>query len=233
MRPYDWGTASWGWVVKTAPFHAAIFDMDGTLVHTEPIHQQSWIRAMGEVGIDLDVAYYDAHMSGRPGLETTRELFGFTPEQAEEMLRRLTTVFWELAAGNVEPLPGVRALLTKIAHIPKGVATSAHRHSAARMLEELGLIDYFGAIVTADDITKGKPEPDIFLVAAERFGVDPERCVVFEDAIAGVTAAKAAGMYCAAITTSRVQFPEADMTFSEWNDPRLLELFVSAPGTQS
>jgi beta-phosphoglucomutase family hydrolase len=212
------------------PYHAAIFDMDGTLVHTEPIHQQSWIRAMGEVGIDLDVAHYDTHFSGRPGRETTRDLYGFTPEQAEEMSRRLTTIFWELAEGNVEPLPGVRAFLTKIADIPKGVATSARRHSAARMLEELGLIDYFGAIVTADDIAHGKPDPEIFLVAAERLGVAPEKCVVFEDSIAGVTAAKAAGMYCAAITTSRVQFPEADLTFSEWDDPRLLELFVASPG---
>src|SRR5215211_2637492 len=206
--------------------------MDGTLVHTEPLHQQSWIRAMGEVGIDLDVAHYDTHFSGRPGRETTRDLFGFTPEQAEEMSRRVTTVFWELAEGNVEPLPGVRTFLTKIADIPKGVATSARRHSAARMLEELGLIDYFGAIVTADDIAHGKPDPEIFLVAAERLGVAPEKCVVFEDSIAGVTAAKAAGMYCAAITTSRVQFPEADLTFSDWDDPRLLELFVSSTGTQ-
>jgi beta-phosphoglucomutase family hydrolase len=211
-------------------FQAAIFDMDGTLVHTEPLHQQSWIRAMGEVGIDLDVAHYDTHFSGRPGRETTRDLYGFTPEQAEEMSRRLTTIFWELAAGNVEPLPGVRTFLTKIADIPKGVATSARRHSAARMLEELGLIDYFGAIVTADDIAHGKPDPEIFLVAAERLGVAPEKCVVFEDSIAGVTAAKAAGMYCAAITTSRVQFPEADLTFSEWDDPRLLGLFVASPG---
>jgi beta-phosphoglucomutase family hydrolase len=212
-------------------FEAAIFDMDGTLVHTEPIHQQSWIRAMGEVGIDIDVAHYDTHFSGRPGRETTRDLFGFTPEQAEEMSRRVTSVFWELAAGNVEPLPGVRAFLTKIAHIPKGVATSARRHSAARMLEELGLIDYFGAIVTADDITRGKPEPDIFLLAAERLGVAPERCVVFEDSIAGVSAAKAAGMYCAAITTSRIQFTAADLTFSAWDDPRLPNLFVASAGT--
>jgi len=212
-------------------YSAAIFDMDGTLVHTEPLHQQSWIRAMGEVGISLDVAHYDTHFSGRPGRETTRDLFGFSPEQAEEMSRRVTTVFWELAEGNVEPLPGVRAFLTKIAHIPKGVATSARRHSAARMLEELGLIDYFGAIVTADDITHGKPDPEIFLVAAERLGVAPEQCVVFEDSIAGVTAAKAAGMYCAAITTTRVQFPEADLTFSAWDDPRLPNLFLVSPGT--
>jgi beta-phosphoglucomutase family hydrolase len=216
--------------MNVGPFKAAIFDMDGTLVHTEPLHQQSWIKAMGEVGIDIDVAHYDTHFSGRPGRETTQRLFGFTPEQAEAMSRRVTSVFWELAAGNVEPLSGVRAFLTKIADIPKGVATSARRHSAARMLEELGLIDYFGAIVTADDIAKGKPDPEIFLLAAKRLDVDPERCVVFEDSIAGVTAAKAAGMYCAAITTSQVQFPEADLTFSGWDDPQLLDLFAASSG---
>jgi beta-phosphoglucomutase family hydrolase len=213
-------------------FRAAIFDMDGTLVHTEPLHQQSWIRAMGEVGIDLDVAHYDTHFSGRPGRETTRDLFGFTPEQAEEMSRRVTTVFWELAEGNVEPLPGVREFMTRIVHIPKGVATSARRHSAARMLQELGLIDYFGAIVTADDIAKGKPDPEIFRLAAERLAVAPERCVVFEDSIAGVDAAKAAGMFCAAITTTRVEFPVADLTFAEWDDPRLPALFVPPSGKQ-
>jgi beta-phosphoglucomutase family hydrolase len=218
--------------IGAAPFHAAIFDMDGTLVHTEPLHQESWIRAMGEIGIDLDVAYYDTHFSGRPGRETTQRLFGFTPEQAEEMSRRLTTVFWELAAGNVEPLPGVREFMTRIVDIPKGVATSARRHSATRMLQELGLIDYFGAIVTADDIANGKPDPEIFLLAAARLEVEPEQCVVFEDSIAGVDAAKAAGMFCAAITTSRVQFPEADLTFSDWHDERLPDLFVSSPGTK-
>jgi beta-phosphoglucomutase family hydrolase len=213
-------------------FQAAIFDMDGTLVHTEPLHLQSWTRALSELGIELDVEQYNLHISGRPSREITRDLFGFTPELSEDLSRRLTSVFWEIAPGNVEPLPGVRAFLTRIADIPKGVATSARRHSAARMLEELGLIDYFGAIVTADDIDRGKPEPDIFLVAAERLDIAPGQCVVFEDSIAGVAAAKAAGMYCAAITTSRVQFPEADMTFSEWDDPRLLELFVSSTGTQ-
>jgi sugar-phosphatase len=84
--------------------------------------------------------------------------------------------------------------------------------------------------VTADDIAKGKPDPEIFLLAAKRLDVDPERCVVFEDSIAGVTAAKAAGMYCAAITTSQVQFPEADLTFSGWDDPQLLDLFAASSG---
>jgi beta-phosphoglucomutase family hydrolase len=210
--------------------HAAIFDMDGTLVHTEPLHQQSWIRAMRDTGIDFDVAHYDTHFSGRPGRETIQKLYGFSPEAAEEMSRRVTSVFWELAAGNVEPLPGVRAFLTKIADIPKGVATSARRHSAARMLEELGLIDYFGAIVTADDIDNGKPEPEIFLLAAARLEVPPEECVVFEDSVAGVAAAKAARMYCAAITTTRQEFPDADLTFSAWDDPRLPDLFAVTPG---
>jgi beta-phosphoglucomutase family hydrolase len=216
--------------VTAGPFDGAIFDMDGTLVHTEPLHRQSWARALQEVGIEFDDADYDFHLSGRPSRETTRERFGFSPEQAEDVSRRLMSAFWEIAAGNVEPLPGVREFLTRIYHVPKAVATSARRHSATRMLQELGLIDYFSAIVTADDIDRGKPEPDIFLLAAERLEVVPERCIVFEDAYAGVAAARAAGMYCAAITTTRAEFPEADMVFSAWDDPRLPKLFDPAPG---
>ncbi|MFL5761176.1 MAG: HAD family hydrolase [Thermomicrobiales bacterium] len=211
------------------PFAGAIFDMDGTLVHTEPFHQQSWIRALHDLGIEFDGADYTLRVSGRPGREISRDLFGFDPEQAEDMSSRVTSAFWEIAAGNVEPLPGVRAFLTRIAHIPKAVATSARRHSATRMLQELGLLDYFAAIVTADDISRGKPEPDIFLLAAERLEVVPARCMVFEDAVAGVVAAQAAGMYCAAITTTRDDFPNADLVFSAWDDPRLPALFPPAP----
>jgi sugar-phosphatase len=145
------------------------------------------------------------------------------------MSRRVTTAFWDLAAGNVKPLPGVRAFLTRFSYVPKAVATSARRHSATRMLDELGLLDYFKAIVTADDITNGKPAPDIFLLAAERLDVEPTKCVVFEDAYAGVQAARAAGMYVAAITTSRDEFPDADLVFSGWDDPRLPALFAPAP----
>ncbi len=211
------------------PFEAAIFDMDGTLVHTEPLHRRSWARALGEMGIDFDDAEYDQYLSGRPSRETTRERFGFSPEQAEEASHRLITAFWDIAAGNVEPLPGVREFLTRFYYVPKAVATSARRHSATRMLDELGLLDYFKAIVTADDITNGKPEPEIFLLASERLEVAPERCVVFEDAFAGVAAARAAGMYVAAITTSREEFPDADLVFSGWDDPRLPALFAPAP----
>jgi beta-phosphoglucomutase family hydrolase len=211
------------------PFEGAVFDMDGTLVHTEPLHRQSWARAFHELGMEFNDEDYDRYLSGRPSRETTRERFGFSPEQAEEMSHRLISAFWEIAAGNVEPLPGVREFLTRIYYVPKAVATSARRHSATRMLQELGLVDYFKAIVTADDITNGKPEPEIFLLAAERLEVAPERCIVFEDAIAGVAAARAAGMFCAAITTTRDEFPDADLVFSAWDDPRLPALFPPPP----
>ena len=177
------------------------------------------------MGIDFDDAEYDQYLSGRPSRETTRERFGFSPEQAEEASHRLITAFWDIAAGNVEPLPGVREFLTRFYYVPKAVATSARRHSATRMLDELGLLDYFKAIVTADDITKGKPEPEIFLLAAERLEITPARCVVFEDAFAGVAAARAAGMLRRDHNLTRC-VSGADLVFSGWDDPRLPGLFA-------
>ena len=86
--------------------------------------------------------------------------------------------------------------------VPKAVATSARRADATRLLRELGLLAQFAVIVTAEDVRRGKPAPDVFITAAERLGVRPERCLVFEDSVVGVRAGRAAGMRVIGVTTA-------------------------------
>lgn len=106
------------------------------------------------------------------------------------------------------------------------VCTSAQRISAHRMLNILGLSDRFTAVVTATDITNGKPHPEPFLLAAEQIGLDPSRCVAFEDSANGLVSAQAAGMFCIGIGEGKFRYPElAPVWINDFTDPNLAHLF--------
>ncbi len=203
---------------------AVIFDLDGTLVDTEAFHLRSWEIVLGELGVPISKEDYMRHISGRPGREAARERLGVPEDEAERISERVTEVYWELVAGRVAPLPGLVPLLDHLDGRRTAVATSARRHSAQRMLQELALLDRFAAVVTADDVRYGKPHPEPFLTAATRLGVPPETCLVIEDSLSGVQAARAAGMTCVGITTTRPDLPDADLVISAYDDPRLLAL---------
>jgi sugar-phosphatase len=210
-------------------FDAVIFDLDGTLVDTEPLHERSWTIALAELGMTMPDGEYRRHFSGRPGIQTCLERFGMSREEAIATSDLVTQVYWELAAGNVAPLPGLTAFLEQLNGVPKAVATSARRASAMRMLDELGLTDSFDTVVTADDITHGKPHPEIFLTAAAKLVVAPERCLVFEDSPAGLAAGRAAGMTCVGITTTGQLLDDAHHVIDGYEDARLVYVLSGFP----
>lgn len=218
----EFGTAQSGKGNATmTAFDAVVFDMDGTLVHTETLHRQSWELAIADRGLALPSVDYEKTFAGRPGREICRDVFGFEGEEIELFVELVERKYRGLADGNLSPLPGVLAFIELVESLPIAVAMSARRDSARKTLEALGLWGRFEAVVTADDITQGKPHPEIFLLAADRLGVDPNRCLAFEDSHSGLKAARAAGMTCIGVSTSHDVLPDAHLVIDGFHDPRL------------
>ncbi|MGW6709425.1 HAD family hydrolase [Streptomyces sp. NPDC054956] len=183
-------------------FDALLFDNDGTLVSSMESVFRCWTRWAREYGIAQE-AFDAVELNGRPAAEIIADLL---PEEARAgALARIEALEIEDVAGGVVLLPGTRELLSALPAGRWAVVTSATRPLAEARLREAGIAagkEGGPELVAADDITRGKPDPEPFLLAAARLGVDPARCVVFEDAPAGLTAGRAAGMTTVALTTT-------------------------------
>ncbi|MFJ6751544.1 MULTISPECIES: HAD-IA family hydrolase [unclassified Streptomyces] len=176
---------------------ALLFDNDGTLLSSMESVYRCWTRWAKEFGItEEDFARVELH--GRPAVEIAADLL--PADRVPEALARIEQLEVEDVAGGVVLLPGTRALLESVPADRWAVVTSATRRLAEARLEEVGLRPKH--LIAADDISRGKPDPEPFLLGAARLGVDPARCVVFEDAPAGLAAGRAAGMTTVALTTT-------------------------------
>ena len=172
-----------------------IFDCDGTVADTMPLHYRAWVAALGEHGVELPEAIF-YELAGVPTdkiIEILNDRHGHhMPVQATA--ERKESLYVELIP-HVVPISPVVALVEQYhGTLPMAVATGGGRAVVTKTLSALGLLERFDAIVTADDVRHGKPAPDIFLEAARRIGVAPELCVGFEDAELGLQAVRAAGM---------------------------------------
>jgi beta-phosphoglucomutase len=185
---------------------AAVFDMDGVLVDNARFHREAWRRLAQEEGLALADPEFWRRAIGRPVEEAVGRVFrrAFAPEEARRLAARKTALYHELADGHAAPVAGIVGFVRGLAAagVPRALATSATAESAARILERLGLADAFPVRVTAQDVRLGKPEPEVYLTAATRLGLDAARCVVFEDAVVGVHAARRAGMAVVGLTTA-------------------------------
>jgi beta-phosphoglucomutase len=182
---------------------AAIWDVDGTLVDTAELHFAAWERLCQELGRPFWRPDFAATF-GKRNPEILNYLFGpvFSDAQIAELGGRKEDYYKTAARNGVELLPGVRQLLTALHAygILQAIGSSAPRGNVDLILSLTGIGAMFQAVVSMEDTTRGKPDPQVFLVASQRLGVPPERCVVFEDAVAGVQAAKAGGMHCVAVS---------------------------------
>lgn len=180
---------------------AMIFDMDGVLADTHPVHRRVWQQFLLEMGRNVSEEDLDFVEDGRKLKEILVHFFGeLSPSQMLSYAERKQQLFYE-AASDVCTFPGVADLLRELqsAGIPSAVATSASRFRAHSLLEYLDLAEYFRFVVTGDDVIQSKPDPTIFSRAAQLLRVSPAHCLVAEDSRAGVHAAKSAGMRCLAI----------------------------------
>ncbi|MGW3663397.1 HAD family hydrolase [Streptomyces sp. NPDC005141] len=176
---------------------ALLFDNDGTLVSSLESVNRCWTLWAHEYGITAeDFARIGLH--GRPAAEIAADLL--PADLVPEALARIEQLEVEDVRGGVVPLPGTLALLAALPPERWAVVTSATRRLAEARLDEVGIRPK--TMITADDITRGKPDPEPYLLAARELGVDPARCVVFEDAPAGLRAGRSAGMTTVALATT-------------------------------
>lgn len=212
------------------PTHV-IFDLDGVLLDTEPLYTRATQAVVEEFGVVFDWSV-KAGMIGRSDLEGARHLIrslGIALEP-EEYLRRRKPILDELFTSAAE-MPGARELVRRLSErgVPLGVATSSAEHQFRLKTAHHDWFEAFSAVVCGDDPRVGapKPAPDIFLVTAGALGAEPERCLVFEDALSGVAAARAAGMRVVALPDPAVDaalFSDADWvvrSFAELDLERL------------
>jgi beta-phosphoglucomutase len=181
---------------------AVIWDMDGTLVDTADLHFQAWQALCAAKGLPFTRADFNATF-GQRNPEILRGLFGdrFTDLQLAELADRKEELYRAAAGRGVELLPGVFVLLERLhqAGFLQAIASSAPRANLDLILHLTGIERFLQAVVASEDTQRGKPDPQVFLVAAERLRVPPPRCVVVEDAVAGVQAARAAHMKSIAV----------------------------------
>lgn len=185
---------------------ALIFDMDGTIVDNMAYHTASWVEFFRRRGRDIDEHEFFLRTAGRQGHEIMREYIRADLSDAEcaALNAEKEEVYRELYQPHRKTVAGFDALVAeaKSAGIVLAVATSAPIENIVFTLDGLDIRRYFDAVVGAADVKRGKPEPDVFLKAAEACGTAPENCVVFEDAPLGVEAARRAGMPAVALTTT-------------------------------
>jgi sugar-phosphatase len=183
---------------------AAIFDLDGTLVATEEHNQLVWRAFLAQRGLTWDDAELKALVLGRRGLDVFGELGHVFPgEKPEDLYAEILLVDEHMKVDEpTSPIPGAVDLVRQLAAsgVTVALVTSRWRAGAEEILAELDILQHFGLLITAEDVSRGKPHPDGWLLALERLGLTADEAIAFEDSVPGVVSATAAGLRCVAVT---------------------------------
>jgi HAD superfamily hydrolase (TIGR01509 family) len=222
------------------PFRAVIFDLDGVLADSEPWWNQIDATLLAEQG----VTYRGEHhrdvlgVNYRLAVEFYKKAYGLSVP-TEGMMQRRGEIATEFFANRIDPFPSTRQVLQELRQmnppVRLGLATSSVRASARPFLDRHKLTQFFEVIVTGEEVERGKPHPDIYLRAAEKLNVAADACLVIEDSLSGIAAAKAANMRVAAVPDTRFVDPrdyekEADYLLPCLSEiPRLIQTASHAP----
>lgn len=213
---------------------AVIFDMDGTLVATTEADFLAWQKLFSTYDRSLTFEEYFP-LLGKKSSDVVHHILGLHGHQATGAMHRKMEFFEEIVREKgIDMMPNAEQLLKELqaVHIPIALATSSRVMKMKLVMKTANLDKYFTVVVTGEEVTIGKPGPDIFLLAAKRLNADPAKCVVIEDAASGVAAAKAAGMKCVAVTNTHHEkdLQEADLIVDDLSElplSRISALFSS------
>ena len=216
---------------ERAPSRAVLFDLDGVIVDSREQHMAAW-EAWGRTHAPEARAGYFLQSFGLRNDAIIGALFpGMDAAHIERLAAAKEAHFRRLAAGRLVALDGVRDLLDGLEAraISRAIVTSTPRENLDMVLGALAIEGRFQALVAGEDTARGKPDPEGYLLAAERLAVPPGSCTVIEDAPAGLRAAKAAGMRAIGVTTTHpaTELRDADLIVNSLKDPRVLDVVLS------
>jgi HAD superfamily hydrolase (TIGR01509 family) len=207
--------------MSVARYDALLFDLDGTLIDTESLAIASGLAAFADVGFPVEMDFMHG-LVGIDGPSSARIIQSRHPELELDALNAVWRQGFQSAmAEGLALKPGVTELIAGATHLPRAVVTSSGRVEAHRKLGMVGLGAAFAQVVTVDDVTRPKPHPEPYLLAATLLGVDPARCLVFEDSEAGSEAAHRAGMVV-------VQVPDVVPSQGRWAHHLAKDLLAGA-----
>ncbi len=201
-----------------------LFDMDGVLVHSMPLHTRAWERYLDGLGIQVDDL--ERRMHGKRNSELVNDLIAsnLTEEVVFAHGAGKERLFREMMlADSMEQyqIPGLPEFLERHKNLPMAVGSNAEPANIDFVLDQFGLRRYFKVTVNGHQVDRPKPFPDIYLKAAELLGLEPRQCVVFEDSPTGVQAGLAAGMRVIGVETTPTQFSGVSLCIQNFLDPRL------------
>lgn len=212
---------------------AVLWDLNGVIINDMPFHLLSFQAVLREFGHDMTEEYLVERCVGTPPTEVFADILPEigNPVSIAEAVQRKRVHYFDFIRGKMEMLPGALELIKDLHQcgIKQAIASGATRIEVEAIINEFGIMDYFGAVVACEDVSRGKPNPEPFLTAASRLGVSPECCVVIEDGEYGVRAAKTCGMKAIAVlnTQTRDELMAADVivdSLEEVDAARVLEL---------
>ncbi|MFQ5489829.1 MAG: HAD family hydrolase [Phycisphaerae bacterium] len=183
---------------------AVIFDLDGVLVDSAQAHHRSWQALGAELGCEVTAEQFAATF-GRQNRDIVPLLFGeqTDPDGVQRLSDRKEQIYRDLIRGRVPAVPGAVELVGRCAGagLSLAIGSSAPKENIDLVLSAMGIADFFEVVVHEGDVQRGKPDPQVFVLAAERLGVPAARCAVIEDAPSGIRAARAAGMIAVGLTS--------------------------------
>jgi HAD superfamily hydrolase (TIGR01509 family) len=206
---------------------AILFDLDGTLVNSDPVHFITWQEVLSPFDISIDRTFYQKHISGRLNAEIVRDILPqLSLEEGLKVADEKEARFRQLG-DRLQPMPGLLNLLDWSAQrqLKQAVVTNAPRANAEFMLEALKLNSTFWTVILAEEAPKGKPDPAPYLLALEKLNTPKETAIAFEDSPSGVTSATRAGLYTIGVTSTHQSEPllacGAKMAISDFSDRQL------------
>jgi tRNA threonylcarbamoyl adenosine modification protein YeaZ len=204
------------------PSKAVIWDMDGVIVNSASYHLRSWQEAFRPTGITFEDGYFWKTFGVSNADIVTGLNLSLNQNEIQALIKTKESIFRQMVSQGIEPLPGAIDLIIELKKrkISMAIASSAPLANIKCTLNTLGIRQYFRAVIGEEDVTRGKPDPEVFLKAAEKLGVMPQKCVVVEDALQGIRAAKRAGMACIAVagTYPAEALKEAELVISSLAD---------------